>query len=61
MRLLKIIVSERQIAEGMKIPWGYGIAWAAFERRVFICYPFPLNWIFAALRKLWFKVRDVNV
>ena len=39
------------VTEGSQIPRGYGMAWAQDFSRSWVCYPIPLNWIMAWLRR----------
>jgi hypothetical protein len=51
-----LIVKRREIIEGSIIPRFYGIAYAEWNRRVFVCYPVPINLIVHWARELWFWV-----
>lgn len=45
---------KRTISDGEKLPWGYGIAYARWDCRRFVCYPVPLNILVHRLREFWF-------
>ena len=49
-----MIVKRKEIIEGSIIPRFYGVAYVEWSRRVFVCYPVPLNLIVHWARELWF-------
>jgi len=51
---------QEYIREGETYPRGYGFAWYEDIYPVAVCFLFPFNHIFAAIRKLWFKIRHVD-
>jgi len=42
-----------EVAEGARIPNGYGFAWRCWERATTVGYPIPVNIILHYLRRLW--------
>lgn len=53
----KLIVAQRQILEGERIPKWYGIAYHDPNSMISICYPFPFNIIIGWVRKVWLNFR----
>ncbi len=60
-RPVKIITMQQFVVEGGSIPRGYGIGWHLPVYAGYICFPFPLNHVFARIRKWYLKVRHVDL
>lgn len=45
---------RKEIGEREPSPWGYGIAWCELDRRVFVCYPIPINILAHYLREIYY-------
>jgi hypothetical protein len=48
---------RREIEQGEMMPKLYGVAYMDFMRKIYICYPFPLNHIVRVYRSVWCRVR----
>ena len=44
-------LTDEQIEDGVRIPWGYGIAWYDSRRYECVLLPMPFNWIIGKLRE----------
>ena len=47
---------SRFVPYGEIIPWGYGVAWRAFDRDGAICYPIPLNLVVRLAREVHWRL-----
>ena len=44
------ILTHKAVHEGAVIPWGWGVAYQDYPRRVWVVYPIPLNFVVGWLR-----------
>ena len=57
-KLGRVVMLRRYVANAEIIPKGYGVAWNDPARLVAVCYPVPLNKLFGLVRRLcWNLVR----
>jgi hypothetical protein len=47
---------RRELAQDMKMPLGYGLAWVDWSRQVAVCYPRPANWLVRQWREFVWRV-----
>lgn len=47
-------VLDIELAEGRRVPWGWGIAWPRWNRAAFVILPVPLNWAARWIRSIYF-------
>jgi len=52
-----VIVGFRMIAEGGRIPRGYGVAWVLPQAQALCCLPIPLNRVAGSVRNWWLRWR----
>ena len=57
---VKKVIGRRELVEGSRIPWGYGLSYRPFDRDVAVCYPVPLHLIVRWCRDLWFWIVKVG-
>lgn len=48
---------QKRVREGCIIPSFYGVAWDEWHKREAVCFPIPLNLIFAFFRAVWIWMR----
>lgn len=46
-----------EVPEAYVIPWTHGLAYWRWDVRSAVCYPIPFNWVVAAARWLYFKLK----
>lgn len=49
-------IMARDLAEGERIPRGYGLAYHDWERDILIVYPLPFNLLAALMRRLYYRL-----
>lgn len=54
-------IAQRFIAEGGRIPRGYGLAWYRYETDHAVCYPIPFNLALGLLRHWYFRLAHGKV
>ena len=47
---------RRELAQGARMPFGYGVAWVDWSRRLAVCYPRPADWLARQWRELAWRV-----
>lgn len=57
LRPLAILVSQKMIADGYRIPRGYGRAYRCWNRDAIVVYLIPFNWIVGFFRQMHFLLR----
>lgn len=51
---------RKVIQEGEEVYQGYGLAWRLPYKRVSVCYPIPLNWVFRFFRDVYWRLMMGN-
>ena len=53
---VKKLLARRELEEGNKVPWGYGLSYWRYESLTAVCYPILLHLIVRWCRDLWFWI-----
>lgn len=52
---------KKIIEAGEIMPKYYGVAYPLYDRRAYVCYPFPINHVVGFFSRFWWRIRHAKI